>query len=198
MKPRRYVRLCASVVLAYSTAVFAGGADDLPSAPDGTPILPNVTVNVSVVGSYFWSRLQGQTPQQHIWGEAGEAIDSALSALGIDIENESGTFQFYVVFVLQSSAVTTQGTLDKEAGEDLEAAFERERGASDSGLPHIGIAMPSGDEGAEGGGGLDDPSGGIGDPVSDSLVFPPNSIVVVGGGSSNLWCGPGTDYICIY
>ncbi len=180
----------------FASNSYAQDAGDLPVDATGTIALPPVSSDVSILGAYFWGTITGEGVQGHIWGEAGEAIDSGLSAAGMSVKDDAGVFSFYVTFVF-GSGIPVAGLITKEAGETLEEAFQREFAAGN--LPEVGLAVPNSNDGGEGFGDNDlDPGGDPSAPPSDSLVFPPGAVVVIGGGSNGLWCGPGSGYICIY
>lgn len=189
-------------VLTFCVPVHAQ-IEDLPETATGARALPFVDVTIGVWGSFFWGAIGHNSVQQYIWGEGGEKIDDTLDSLGIDIQADSGVLSYTILFHIASGAVSVSGEIDKNAGETLEEAFERNYSSGDLNPVALGMAF-LGDP-FSGYNGSSDPgsgAGGGGGWSGGSNRYGNNSGQTwgaFGGGQYNdNYCGPGTRYICVY
>lgn len=149
-------RLLISLILMCAALNAHAQMDSLPETPSGARALPFVHVELSWYGSLFWGQIGNSSVRSYIWGEAGEAIDGLLDQMGIDIQNEAGVLEYKILFEISGLGLTTPlsitGEIDKEIGETLEEAFERNYDVANLQNP---TPRPSNHTGGTGGGRMD-------------------------------------------
>ena len=125
----RILRLVLGVVILSASGTSFAQMSDLPETGTGARALPYVAESVGL-GAYIAAPFHSGGLSGYIWGEVGEEIDDRLNDLGIDISGEAGVLAYTVLITIPGGGgLSLSGEIDKEIGESLEEAFERNYGA---------------------------------------------------------------------